>query len=80
MEDYIHTTADQKDFHYARLGEEFKALLYSKPAYFQVRLIGVADGGRELVRADRTNDGVVLAPRQNYSKRGIEIILKKHPD
>ncbi|MGB3172194.1 MAG: ATP-binding protein [Saprospiraceae bacterium] len=70
VEDYIHTTADQKDFHYARLGEEFKALLYSKPAYFQVRLIGVADGGRELVRADRTNDGVVLAPRQKLQQKG----------
>ena len=34
--------------------QDFLALAAGKPAYYQVRLIGVADGGRELVRIDRT--------------------------
>ncbi len=34
--------------------QEFLALAAGKPAYYQVRLIGVADEGRELVRIDRT--------------------------
>ena len=34
--------------------QEFLALAAGKPAYYQVRLIGVADDGRELVRVDRS--------------------------
>ena len=34
--------------------QDFLALAAGKPAYYQVRLIGVADEGRELVRIDRT--------------------------
>ena len=36
--------------------QEFLALAAGKPAYYQVRLIGVADEGRELVRVDRSPD------------------------
>jgi hypothetical protein len=37
----------------ARLASLFVAELQGKPHYAQFRLIGVADGGREIVRADR---------------------------
>lgn len=39
-----------------RLQEIFTAYLTAHPEYFQVRYIGLADGGRELVRIDRAND------------------------
>jgi PAS domain S-box-containing protein len=37
-----------------RLGQRFEAELASKPNYHQFRYVGVDDGGRELVRADRS--------------------------
>jgi len=36
----------------------FTGLLSSRPEYSQVRLIGAADHGRELIRVDRANDSV----------------------
>ena len=40
-----------------RLGRRFEAELVSKPNYHEFRYIGVEDGGRELVRADRSGPG-----------------------
>ena len=40
-----------------RLGRRFEAELVSKPNYHAFRYIGVEDGGRELVRADRSGPG-----------------------
>ena len=40
-----------------RLADLFLAALEARPAWLQVRLIGVADGGRELVRAERVAAG-----------------------
>jgi PAS domain S-box-containing protein len=40
-----------------RLGQRFAAELASKPNYYQFRYIGVDDGGRELVRVDRSGPG-----------------------
>lgn len=41
------------------LAEVFSQLLLAKPNYLQARLIGAADNGRELVRVDRTESGIV---------------------
>jgi signal transduction histidine kinase/DNA-binding NarL/FixJ family response regulator/HAMP domain-containing protein len=41
----------------ARLARWFAAKLEAKPDYVQIRLIGVADQGRELIRAQRAADG-----------------------
>ena len=46
-----------------RLETIFASALANTPAYVQFRFIGVADGGRELVRVDRTPDGVRVASR-----------------
>ena len=43
-----------------RLAEIFVALLEARPEYSQIRYIGLADAGREIVRVDRTADGAVL--------------------
>src|SRR5438105_854763 len=41
-----------------RLGVQFAAELVSKPNYREFRYVGVDDGGRELVRGDRSEPGV----------------------
>jgi signal transduction histidine kinase len=41
----------------AQLAVVFESMLSAKPDYVQARLIGVADGGRELLRVDRSGNG-----------------------
>jgi len=41
-----------------------------KPSYVQYRLIGLADGGRELVGVDRVGDGVKVVPEAALQKKG----------
>jgi len=52
-----------------RLGELFSAFADARPQYFQLRYIGVADSGRELVRVE-TEDGrvVVTSPEKLQAK------------
>ncbi len=45
-----------------RLTQIFDALLQHRPEYFQVRYIGIADDGLELVRSDRRGKEVVAKP------------------
>jgi PAS domain S-box-containing protein len=40
-----------------RVGQRFAAELRAKPIYAQYRLIGITDGGREIVRVDRNGPG-----------------------
>lgn len=53
-----------------KLTEEFKVLLESRPTYFQVRLIGVANDGKELVRVDREGNRAKVIPRENLQQKG----------
>src|SRR5437016_8407469 len=39
------------------LANRFRAELAVKPSYAQFRIVGVADGGREVVRVDRSGPG-----------------------
>jgi PAS domain S-box-containing protein len=48
-----HTEAQWRD----GLAQRFMAELAAKPAYLQFRLVGVADGGREILRIDRSGAG-----------------------
>jgi signal transduction histidine kinase/DNA-binding response OmpR family regulator len=50
--------------------EEFLAVAAGKPAYFQVRLIGLEDNGREVVRVDRTPEGVVPMATERLQQKG----------
>ncbi|HET6546373.1 MAG TPA: hypothetical protein VFG55_06470, partial [Rhodanobacteraceae bacterium] len=47
-----------------RIASRFVAELKAKPAYMQYRLVGLADGGREIVRVDRRGLGgaIRIAP------------------
>ncbi|WOH51167.1 PAS domain S-box protein [Bradyrhizobium sp. sBnM-33] len=54
-----------------RLASRFAAELEAKPAYAMIRIIGLDDDGRELVRVDRAgpNDTVRIVPEEGLLKR-----------
>ncbi|MET0706643.1 MAG: PAS domain S-box protein, partial [Tardiphaga sp.] len=54
-----------------RLASDFAAELEAKPAYAMLRIIGVEDDGRELVRVDRAgpNDTVRIVPEEGLLAR-----------
>jgi diguanylate cyclase (GGDEF)-like protein/PAS domain S-box-containing protein len=54
----------------ARLQQIFTAFSNAHPGYYQIRYIGVADGGRELVRVDRRGDKVEVTPPAGLQAKG----------
>ncbi|HMB91020.1 MAG TPA: ATP-binding protein [Rhodothermales bacterium] len=48
----------------------FSAFLEHHPHYFQVRLIGRQDNGREIVRADRRDDEIIITPADSLQQKG----------
>jgi len=52
------------------LQEVFAALLNNHPWYIQARLIGRADGGRELVRVDQVNGQIRRVPNADLQRKG----------
>ncbi len=60
-----------------RLATIFSAFLEARPAYTQVRYIGLADNGRELVRIDR-KDGAILRVRgEDLQQKGDEPYMQR---
>lgn len=55
---------DDLDTWKQRLRELFTAFIEANPDYFQMRYIGVADNGLELVRVDRVNGRAAAVPPQ----------------
>jgi len=53
-----------------RLQQIFLSFAETRPEYFQIRLIGARDGGRELVRVDRTTAGVRAIPPEALQRKG----------
>jgi PAS domain S-box-containing protein len=55
-----------------RLARRFAAELAAKPSYGQFRLIGVADGGREIIRVDRSGPGnsIRIVPDAELQRKG----------
>jgi signal transduction histidine kinase len=54
-----------------RVAEMLTALIRIWPDFYQARLIGLADGGKELVRVERTRDGaVVRTPPAELQQKG----------
>jgi len=43
------------------LEQIFQVSLQHKPSYFQIRFIGIANNGKEVIRLDKTNETVVLS-------------------
>jgi PAS domain S-box-containing protein len=52
------------------LEKVFVEMLISKPTYAQIRFIGVADGGRELVKVSSTARGIHVTPRSRLQEKG----------
>lgn len=62
------TVAEWRD----RLARRFSAELAAKPHYTQFRVVGVADGGREILRVDRSApDGTIrVVPQAELQRKG----------
>ncbi|MDO6748335.1 ATP-binding protein [Gilvimarinus sp. 1_MG-2023] len=54
----------------SRLNTIFEAFLHAKPSVSQVRYIGFADNGRELVRAEHRMGGVVIVAKAGLQAKG----------
>ena len=54
----------------ARLQRIFLSFAVARPEYSQLRLIGSSDGGRELVRVDRSEDGLSATPPDSLARKG----------
>ncbi len=52
------------------LAEEYLALINSKPDYAQIRLIGVENNGREIIRAERLNGQTFLVQGDKLQEKG----------
>ena len=52
------------------LAQVFESTLLSHPNYVQVRLIGLANGGRELLRVDRRGNMIVRIPESELQTKG----------
>lgn len=59
-----------EDLWRSRLERIFIALMAANPEYTQVRLIGIADNGRELVRVNRTPVGVEAVEPVSLQQKG----------
>jgi PAS domain S-box-containing protein len=53
-----------------RLEQIFGSFAEARPRYFQLRLIGVQDNGRELVRVERTAQGAAVTPPDALQPKG----------
>ena len=54
----------------ARLAIIFSELIRAKPNYLQIRYIGVADGGKELIRVERKGDQINVVSSNRLQKKG----------
>jgi PAS domain S-box-containing protein len=59
--------------HEDQFAQLLSAVLAAKPAYVKARLIGLDDGGREIVRVDRSGlDGAIRrVPRDQLQRKGV---------
>lgn len=53
----------------ARLSDQFRTVLQQRISYTQIRLIGVMDSGREVVRVDRYEDRLMVIPEQDLQQK-----------
>ena len=53
-----------------RLEEIFTAFMVARPGYLQIRYIGIADGGRELVRVNARDGRMVVVPPSGLQTKG----------
>jgi signal transduction histidine kinase/ActR/RegA family two-component response regulator len=62
----------------ARIGQRLAAELRAKPHYLKFRVVGVADYGREVIRAERQPSGEVrVAPDDELERKGDRIFFQQ---
>ncbi len=60
-----------------RLARIFEGMFEVRPAYTQIRYIGVADNGREIVRVDRGKRGTRQVPEEELQEKGGEPYMRQ---
>jgi len=60
---------DHIDVWKKRLQAIFTAFITPQPSYFQIRYIGIADNGLELVRVDRRGNEIVITPPEKLQAK-----------
>ncbi|MBT5550732.1 MAG: PAS domain S-box protein [Nitrospina sp.] len=60
-----------------RLTHIFDDFLYSKPSYISLRYIGVAEGGKEIVRVDKVRKSINITPEKNLQSNGQRPYFKE---
>ena len=62
-----------------RLGQRLVAEMEAKPAYAQLRLIGIADGGREVIRVERqpASGQIRIVPDAELQRKGDRSYFKQ---
>jgi PAS domain S-box-containing protein len=60
-----------------RLVSIFEAKMRATAPYFQVRLIGQADGGREVVRVERIDGQIVVTPDDKLQPKGDRLYFQE---
>ncbi|ODA67848.1 Sensor histidine kinase YycG [Methyloligella halotolerans] len=60
----------------SRLATIFSSMLRVRPAYSQIRFIGTADGGREIVRVNRRPDGFEVVEESKLQTKGHRPFVK----
>jgi PAS domain-containing protein len=70
-------TGVSEDVLKGNLAQLFQAMLNAKPNYLKLRFIGLADGGKELVRVDRLGDGSVVrrVPEAELQRKGDRVFV-----
>lgn len=53
-----------------RLASTFKLIMGERPHFRQMRLIGLAESGKEIVRVNRTDQGLVEVSNENLQQKG----------
>lgn len=64
-EEHIRTDTWKK-----QLEETFSAFAITRRNYFQIRFIGIANQGKEIVRVNRQGDQVLVVPQQQLQEKG----------
>lgn len=62
---------------FKQLATIFQEILYARPEYEQIRLIGIRDGGRELVRLQRQEGMIKRTPEEALQRKGEETYFKE---
>lgn len=61
----------------ARLQQIFLSFAETRPEYAQLRLIGVQDSGRELVRVERNENGLRVIPPKELQQKGDRYYVRE---